>query len=55
MSEMVAFFIEPLTKILISHFIGIREVGFFDIALKVKAQFQGHSATSKPGLAAGMG
>jgi len=41
LSEMVAFFIEPLTKIFISHFIGIREVGFFDIALKVKAQFQG--------------
>ena len=40
-SEMVALFIEPLTKIFISHFIGIREVGFFDIALKVKAQFQG--------------
>ena len=41
LSEMVAFFIEPLTKIFISNFIGIREVGFFDIALKVKAQFQG--------------
>jgi len=40
-SEMVAFFIEPLTKIFISNFVGIREVGFFDIALKVKAQFQG--------------
>lgn len=40
-SGIVTFFIEPLTKILISNFVGINEVGYFDIALKVKAQFQG--------------
>jgi O-antigen/teichoic acid export membrane protein len=39
-SGLVSFFYEPLTKILISNFLGIKEVGFFDIALKVRNQFQ---------------
>ncbi|MCX6164390.1 MAG: oligosaccharide flippase family protein, partial [Ignavibacteriae bacterium] len=40
-SGLVSFFYEPLTKILISNFLGVKEVGFFDIALKVRNQFQG--------------
>jgi O-antigen/teichoic acid export membrane protein len=39
-SGLVSFFYEPLTKILISNFLGIKEVGFFDIALKLRNQFQ---------------
>lgn len=32
---------EPLTKIFLSHFLGIKEVGFFDIGLKVRNQVVG--------------
>ena len=35
----MGFCYEPLTKILISRYIGLTEVGFFDISLKVKALF----------------
>jgi O-antigen/teichoic acid export membrane protein len=35
-ASIISFFYEPLTKILISRFIGLSEVGFYDIALKVK-------------------
>ena len=41
MAEGIAWFIEPISKILISNFIGIREVGYFDIAIRVKALLQG--------------
>lgn len=37
-SGSISFFHEPLTKLLISHFIGINEVAYFDIALRVKNQ-----------------
>lgn len=37
----VIFLFEPMTKLLISSFIGIKEVGYFDIAIKVKNQLQG--------------
>lgn len=40
-SGMVFFFYEPFTKILISHFFGVKEVGFWDIALKVRNQITG--------------
>ncbi|MCC6255620.1 MAG: oligosaccharide flippase family protein [Ignavibacteriaceae bacterium] len=40
-SGLLGFFAEPLMKILISNFIGIVEVGFFDIALKLKNQLSG--------------
>lgn len=33
---LVGFFYEPLTKILVANFVGISEVGFFEIALKIK-------------------
>jgi len=35
-SSMIAFFYEPFTKILISHFIGVTEVGYYDIALRIR-------------------
>lgn len=35
-SSVVSFFYEPFTKILISNFLGIKEVGFFDIAIKLR-------------------
>ncbi len=35
-SSLLGFFYEPATKILISHFIGLTEVGFFDIALRMR-------------------
>jgi len=38
---LIGFFYIPLSKILISHFIGISEVGFFDIALRIKNQLLG--------------
>jgi len=38
---LIGFFYEPFSKILISHFIGIEEVGFFDIALRIKNQLWG--------------
>ena len=41
MAEGISWFVEPISKILLSNFIGIREAGFFDIAIRVKAQFQG--------------
>ena len=37
-SGLIGFFYEPLTKILVSHFIGIAEVGFYDIVLKLRNQ-----------------
>jgi O-antigen/teichoic acid export membrane protein len=37
MTGIMGFFYEPITKILISRYIGLTEVGFFDISLKVKA------------------
>jgi|WetSurMetagenome_2_1015567.scaffolds.fasta_scaffold19313_2 O-antigen/teichoic acid export membrane protein len=39
-SGLIGLFYEPLTKIFISHFLGIKEVGYFDIILKVRNQFQ---------------
>lgn len=44
LSGVTNFFYEPVTRILISHFIGIREVGYFDIALKAKGQVVGIAA-----------
>jgi O-antigen/teichoic acid export membrane protein len=41
LSNLIVFFYEPLTKILISHLIGLKEVGFFDIALKLRNQIWG--------------
>jgi len=38
-SYMLSFFHEPFTLLLISNLIGIREAGFFDIALRIKRQF----------------
>ncbi|MBZ0199931.1 MAG: oligosaccharide flippase family protein, partial [Ignavibacteriaceae bacterium] len=38
LSSTISFFYEPLSKILISHFIGLNEVGYFDIALRIKNQ-----------------
>ena len=35
-SSVISFFYEPFTKILISNFLGVKEVGFFDIALKLR-------------------
>ncbi len=39
MTGIMGFFYEPITKILISRYIGLTEVGFFDISLKVKGLF----------------
>lgn len=38
---MIGFFYEPVSKILISNFIGVAEVGFYDIALKLRSQIWG--------------
>lgn len=38
--SLTSFFFEPLTKIIISHWFGVTEVGYFDIALRIKAQIQ---------------
>jgi O-antigen/teichoic acid export membrane protein len=35
-TSIMEFFYQPVTKILISHYLGLTEVGFFDMALKVK-------------------
>ncbi len=35
-SALIGFFYEPLTKILLSRYVGIAEVGFFDIALRLR-------------------
>lgn len=40
-SGLIGFFYEPFSKILISQFIGITEVGFYDIALKLRSQIWG--------------
>ena len=40
-SGLIGFFYEPLSKILISNFIGVAEVGFFDIALRLRGQLWG--------------
>lgn len=37
----IGFFYEPLSKILISNFVGISAVGYYDIALKIKGQLWG--------------
>ncbi|HSW56700.1 MAG TPA: oligosaccharide flippase family protein [Ignavibacteriaceae bacterium] len=37
-SGAISFFHEPITKLLISHFVGLNEVAFFDIAVRVKNQ-----------------
>ena len=42
---LIAFLYEPLSKLLVSHFIGISAVGFYDIALKLKNQIWGIIAT----------
>jgi O-antigen/teichoic acid export membrane protein len=36
LSNMIGFFYEPLTKILISNFLGLNAVSYFDIALRIK-------------------
>ncbi|GIK61340.1 MAG: oligosaccharide flippase family protein [Ignavibacteriota bacterium] len=38
LSGSISFFHEPLTKLLISHFVGLTEVAFFDIAIRLKNQ-----------------
>ncbi len=38
---LIGFMYEPLTKILVSHFMGSAEVGFFDIGLRVRNQVFG--------------
>jgi len=40
-SGLIGFFYEPFSKILISNFIGVTEVGFYDIALRLKSQLWG--------------
>lgn len=37
-TNIMGFFYEPFTKLLISKYLGLYEVGFFDIALKIKTQ-----------------
>ncbi len=37
-SNLLNFFYEPLTKILISSFIGVSEVGYYDIILRIRTQ-----------------
>ena len=43
-SGLIGFFYEPLSKILISNFIGVTEVGFYDIALRLRTQLWGFIA-----------
>jgi O-antigen/teichoic acid export membrane protein len=38
---LINFLYEPLSKILLSHFFGVKEVGYFDIALRLKGQVLG--------------
>ena len=38
---LISFFYEPLSKILLSNFIGIAAVGYYDIAMKLKGQLWG--------------
>jgi O-antigen/teichoic acid export membrane protein len=38
LASLINFFYEPLTKVLIASFIGITEVGFFDIILRIRTQ-----------------
>jgi O-antigen/teichoic acid export membrane protein len=40
-SGVVGFFYEPFTKILVSRFIGVTEVGLFDIGLRMRNQITG--------------
>jgi O-antigen/teichoic acid export membrane protein len=37
-SSVLGFFFDPVAKILVSNFIGVTEVGFLDIALRIKRQ-----------------
>ena len=34
----ISFFFEPLTKLLLAHFLGLREVGIFDIGMRARNQ-----------------
>jgi len=43
-SGLIGFFYEPLSKILVSNFIGVTQVGFFDIALRLRSQLWGFIA-----------
>jgi len=36
MSGLVSLLFEPMTKILLSHFVGVTEVGFYDIAIRMR-------------------
>ena len=38
---MISIFYEPLTKIILAKFLGVTEVGIFDIGLKVRSQLMG--------------
>lgn len=38
---LIGFFYEPFSKILVSHFIGVMDVGFFDIALRLRGAVWG--------------
>jgi O-antigen/teichoic acid export membrane protein len=38
LSSLLGFFEEPLLKILVSHFFGIKYVGFLDIGIRIKSQ-----------------
>jgi len=38
LSSLLGFFEEPLIKILVSHFFGIKYVGFLDIGIRIKSQ-----------------
>lgn len=40
-SGLINFFYEPLLRLIIANFIGIKEVAFFDVALKIKDQLWG--------------
>ena len=40
-ASVISFFYEPVTKILLSRYIGLTEVGFFDVALKIRGQVWG--------------
>jgi len=40
-SGFIGFFYEPLTKIVISHYVGVSETGYYDLALRVKGQLAG--------------
>lgn len=41
----IGFFYEPFTKLIVSNLIGISEVGYFDIAIKIKDKLWGFAAS----------